>query len=263
MNHMELELEGKVAAITGGSEGIGKAIAMRLAQAGAKVAICARRPDVLEQAAADIRGKTGGEVLAVVADVTAYSDLENFIQSTVQLYGGIDILVNNAGRSSAAKFDTVPDDEWDYDMRLKLFSAIKCCQLAIPYLRRAGGGRIVNITTPGGKQPPAGSVPTSVSRAAGIALTKALSKDYAGDNICVNTVCVGSIRSAQGRSAWERAGKPGTLEEHFAKAGASIPLGRIGEAEEVADLVAFLVSARAGFITGTSINIDGGVSAGV
>ena len=105
MNHMELELEGKVAAITGGSEGIGKAIAMRLAQAGAKVAICARRPDVLEQAAADIRGKTGGEVLEIVADVTAYSDLENFIQSTVQRYGELDIMVNNAGRSSAHKFE--------------------------------------------------------------------------------------------------------------------------------------------------------------
>ena len=263
MTHMDLELEGKIAAITGGSEGIGRAITMRLVQAGARVAICARRPDVLEQAATDIRAKTGGEILAVVADVTSYADLENFIQSTVQRYGGLDIMVNNAGRSSAHKFDTVPDEEWDYDMRLKFFSAVKCCQLALPYLRQSSAGRIVNITTPGGKQPTAGSVPTSVSRAAGIALTKALSKDYAGDKICVNTVCVGSIRSAQGRRAWERAGKPGTLEEHFEKAGESIPLGRIGEAEEVADLVAFLASPRAGFITGSSVNIDGGVSAGV
>ena len=130
-------------------------------------------------------------------------------------------------------------------------------------MRRVGGGRIVNITTPGGKAPGPASVPTSVSRAAGIALTKAMSKDYAKEQILVNTVCVGAIKSGQWKRRWREEGGRQPIEDFYRQRGRDIPVGRVGEAEEVADLVAFLVSERAGYITGASINIDGGASATV
>ena len=258
---MDLGLTGKVAVITGGSEGIGKGIAQRLCEEGAKVAICARREDVLEEAAQEIRDATGGEVLAVAADVTIAGTLENFINQTVDKYGKIDILVNNAGKSAGGNFEQVTDAEWYEDLDLKLMGAVRCARLAIPHMRPTGGGRIINITHPGGKQPDAGSVPTSVSRAAGIAMTKALSKELLADKILVNTVCLTSIKSAQGERSWKADGSPGTIEEYWEARGAEHPLGRLGEPTEVGDLVAFLVSDRASYITGTAINIDGGLSA--
>ena len=258
---MDLKLTGRVAVITGGSEGTGKAIAMRLSQCGARVSICARREDVLERAAQEIRDRTGNDVLAVSADVTIPKALEDYILSTVERFGRIDILINNAGRATGAPFEEVTDEDWYEDLNLKLMAAVRCSRLVIPHMRSADGGRIINITHPGGKQPGAGSCPTSVSRAAGIALTKALSKDLLPDKILVNTVCLTSIKTAQGVRGWQAQGSPGTLEEYWEQQGKNHPLGRLGEASEVADLVAFLVSDRAAFITGTAINIDGGLSA--
>jgi NAD(P)-dependent dehydrogenase (short-subunit alcohol dehydrogenase family) len=261
---MELGLEGKVALVTGGSDGIGKAAAHRLAGEGVKVTICARRADVLEEAAADIRASTGGEVTAIPADVTSPDQLASLFDAIIAAHGRIDILVNNAGTSSAGLFEEVTDEVWQADLDLKLFGAIRCSRLAIPHMRAQGGGRIVNITTPGGKAPGPSSVPTSVSRAAGIALTKELSKDYAKDHILVNTVCIGLIKSGQNRRSWERARADRldlTEEQYYAERGNSIPLGRVGEAGEAGDLIAFLVSDRAAYITGTSVNIDGGSSA--
>ncbi len=258
---MELGLTGKVAVITGGSEGIGKGIAMRLCMEGAKVAICARREIVLADAAAEICAQTGGEVLAISADVTVPETLTNFIEQTVSDFGKIDILVNNAGRSAGGEFEKTSDETWYADLDLKLMGAVRCTRLVIPYMKANGNGRIINITHPGGKQPGAGSCPTSVSRAAGIALTKALSKELLPHKILVNTVCLTSIKSAQGERAWKAAGSPGTIEEYWQARGTEHPLGRLGEPDEVGDLVAFLVSERASFITGTAINIDGGLSA--
>lgn len=258
---MDLNLTGKVAVITGGSEGTGKAIAMRLSECGVRVSICARRDAVLQQAAQEIGENTGQDVLAVSADVTVPEALEDFVRKTVERFGRIDILVNNAGRATGAPFEELTDDDWYEDLNLKLMAAVRCSRLVIPHLRMAGGGRIVNITHPGGKQPGAGTCPTSVSRAAGIALTKALSKDLLPDKILVNTVCLTSIKTAQGVRGWQAHGSPGTLEEYWERQGKTHPLGRLGESAEVADLVAFLVSDRAAFITGTAINIDGGISA--
>ena len=257
---MELGLTGKVAVITGGSEGIGKGIALRLSEEGAKVAVCARREDVLQQAADEIRNQTGNDVLAVSADVTQLETVENFINQTVQHFGRIDILVNNAGRSAGGDFETMTDQEWYDDLDLKLMGAVRCARLAIPHLKAAGGGRIINITHPGGKQPSAGSCPTSVSRAAGIAMTKALSKELMAHNILVNTVCLTSIKSAQGERAWKASGSSETLEEYWEARAREHPLGRLGEPTEVGSLIAFLVSEQAAFITGTAINIDGGLS---
>jgi 3-oxoacyl-[acyl-carrier protein] reductase len=259
---MELGLTGKTVLITGGSEGIGRATAEELAREGARVAICARRADVLEQAASEIRAASGGEVLAVPADVRKAADIERCIATVTAKLGPITLLVNNAGTSAAASFELIDDEAWGADLDLKLLAAVRTSRLVIPGMRAAGGGRIINITNIGAKQPGANSLPTSVSRAAGIALTKAMSKEFARDNILVNTVCIGLIKSAQiRRAALSR--NPGVTspEEGFARMGAGIPIGRVGEASEVAGLIAFLLSDRGSYITGVAINVDGGTSA--
>lgn len=260
---MDMGLTGKVALVTGGSDGIGKGTATSLCAEGARVVICARRQDVLDSAAADIRAQTGGDVTPMVADVTDQAAVDALFDAIAEKYGRLDILVNNAGTSAANLFENVTDEVWRYDIELKLFGAIRCSQRAIPMMKAQGGGRIVNITTPGGKAPTANSVPTSVSRAAGIALTKEMSKDYAADNILVNTVCIGLIKAGQHERRWEAAkdGNPGlTLEAYYEEMGKRVPVGRVGEAREAGDLVAFLVSERASYITGVAVNIDGGTS---
>ena len=257
---MDLGLSGKVAVITGGSEGIGKGIALRFLEEGAKVAICARRDDVLRQAAEELSALTSGDVLAVSADVTKPETLTSFINRVVEHFGRIDILVNNAGRSATSSFDELTDDDWYADLDLKLMGAVRCARLVIPQMKLTGGGRIINITHPGGKQPGAASYPTSVSRAAGIAMTKALSKELLPYNILVNTVCLTSIKSAQGERAWKAEGSRSTLEEYWIERGKENPLGRLGEPSDAGALVAFLASDCASFITGTAINLDGGLS---
>ena len=251
----DLGLGGKVAIITGGSEGLGRAAAQKLAAEGARVAICARRPDVLERAAEGIR-KAGGQVLARSVDVSKADQIEKFVGEVVSEWGGVDILVNNAGTSAAASFEAVDDAAWIHDLELKLFSAVRLCRLCIPLMKKRGGGRIINVTNLGAKAPSAGGLPTSVSRAAGINLTKSLSKEYAPDKILVNTICIGLVKSGQ----WERRAK-GDLDAFYKDVAKRVPIGRVGEAEEFADLVAFLVSERAAFISGTAINFDGGMSA--
>jgi NAD(P)-dependent dehydrogenase (short-subunit alcohol dehydrogenase family) len=254
---MELGLEGKVALITGGSEGIGKATALRLALEGAKVAICARRPDVLERAGMEIRA-TGAEVFTSAADVTSAEDVARFVAQVVERFSRLDIVINNAGTANAMRFEAASDALWQADLDLKLHAAIRTIRAALPHLKRAGG-RIINITTPAGKHPAAGSLPTSVSRAAGIALTKALSKELAEHRILVNTVCVGLIKSAQQERAADRHAL--SPEQYYAELGKGVPLGRVGAAEEVANVIAFLASDAASYVTGTSINVDGGSSA--
>ncbi|MEZ4705827.1 MAG: SDR family oxidoreductase [Caldilineaceae bacterium] len=261
---MDLGLTNKVAIITGGSEGIGKAAALSMAAEGAKVVICARRPDVLEAAADEIRTATGGEVLAVPTDVTQPAQIKNLFEKTMAAFGRVDILVNNAGTSAAHPFEEATTEIWRTDLELKLFGAIHCARAALSYMKAQGGGRIINLTTPGGKAPGPRSVPTSVSRAAGIALTKELSKEYAAHNILVNTVCIGLIKSGQHEKRWAQANAADpnvTLESWYDNMGQSVPLGRVGEAREAGDLIAFLASERASFITGTAVNVDGGSSA--
>ena len=258
---MELGLNGKVAAITGGSEGIGLATALGLAAEGASVGICARRQEPLERAAAMIRGAGGADVLAVPADMTLPGEPERFIAEVVRRFGRLDILVNNAGREAVGPFEDTDDAAWQGDLNLKLFGAIRSIRAAIPHMRTSGGGRIINMTHVGAKQPRARSVPTSVTRAAGIALTKALSKELAANGILVNTVCLGIIWSSQ----WERKrmamAAPISQQEYERQlvVERDIPLGRLGKSEEIAGLIVFLASGQAAYITGASINIDGGL----
>ena len=252
---LDLGLGGKVAIITGGSEGLGRAAAQKLAAEGARVAICARRPDVLERAAEGIR-KGGGQVLARSVDVSKADQIDKFVGEVMSEWGGVDILLNNAGTSAAASFEAVDDAAWIHDLELKLFSAVRLCRLCIPLMKKRGGGRIINVTNLGAKTPSARGLPTSVSRAAGINLTKSLANEYAADKILVNTICIGLVKSAQ----WERRAK-GDLDAFYKDTAKRVPIGRMGEAEEFGDLVAFLVSERAAFITGTAINFDGGMAA--
>jgi len=254
---LELGLKGKIAVVTGGSDGIGRATALRLAQEGADVAVCARRQEPLDQTAAELR-KAGAQVLAVSADMSKKADIDRFIKAVIERFGRIDILVNNAGTSARGKFLEIEDDAWSADLELKVFGAIRCTRLVVPYMKKQGGGRIINITISSAKQPGAESYPTSVSRAAGLALTKALSKEYAASNILVNTVCIGKIKSGQHVRRYTRDGV--NAEDYYRQTAKDIPLGRVGEAEEVANVIAFLASDAASYVTGTSVNLDGGMS---
>ena len=254
---MDLGLKGKVAVVTGGSEGIGKATALRLAEEGAHVAICARRKEPLDDVAADIQ-KFGVQALAVPADMSKAADVDRFMKAVIDRFGRVDILVNNAGTSKRGAFLELTDEEWAADLELKVFGAIRCTRLAVPHMKKNGGGRIVNITISSAKQPGAQSYPTSVSRAAGLAITKALSKEFAANNILVNTVCIGRIKSGQHERRYKREGK--SAEQYYAESSKDIPMGRVGEAEEVANVIAFLVSDAASYVTGSSINLDGGIS---
>ena len=260
---MDLGLKGKVAIVTGGSEGIGRATAQSLGREGAAVVVCARRADVLERAAQDIAEATGANIVAVQADVRNTLDVERVVQTAVDRFGHLDILVNNAGTSAAAPFESVTLEAWQADLDLKLFGAIRAMRAAVPHLRQAGGGSIVNVLNLGAKQPGPRSVPTSVSRAAGMALMKALSKELAADNIRVNGVNIGLIKSGQHERRWHSEGARGTLEDFYVENArrSGIPLGRVGEAHEVGDLIAFLCSSRGTYISGVSINMDGGLSA--
>ncbi|WP_059044275.1 SDR family NAD(P)-dependent oxidoreductase [Paenibacillus rubinfantis] len=258
---MDLGLQGKRAIITGGSKGIGLATALTLASEGAQVALVARNEGALREAAEAIRAKTGVEALVLVADVASGEAARRAVEQAAEHFGGLDILVNNAGTSAAAPFEKVEAEAWGADLDLKLLGAVNFSRAALPHLREAGGGAILNVTAIGGKAPGASSLPTSVSRAAGLALTKAMSKDLAADRIRVNAVCIGLVRSDQIERKWRQAASELTWEQFATDPRHGIPLGRIGQTEEAAKVITFLVSEAASYVTGTAVNIDGGASA--
>ncbi len=251
----DLGLKDKVILITGGSDGLGYASAELLSYEEAHVVICGRRGDYLNEKAKIITEKTGNEVIPIKADVSIAEDCKKLVEETIARFKKIDVLVNNAGASAAALFEDVTDRNWEDDINLKLMSTIRMCRLAIPYMKSNNGGVIINATIGGGKAPNAGSLPTTVTRAAGINLTKSLANQYAKDQIRVNTICIGLIKSAQ----WERRAGSGSIEDFYNELSKKVPMGMVGEEIDYANLVAFLSSKRSSYITGTAINLDGGL----
>ena len=258
---MDLELAGKSVLITGGTDGLGLALAQHLAAEGASVAVCGRDQERLRAAEASVQD-AGGDVLAVRADVSSADDIEAFVDASVGRWGRIDGVVHNAGRSAAGTIQSIDDAAWDADLQLKLMGAVRLTRLALPLLRASHGAVLFTLAM-GAKAPGGGSEPSSVSRAAGMALMKALSKELAPDGIRVNAVLIGLIESGQWVRAAESSGA--SLDEFYEKFAhdAGIPLGRFGRAAEFADLAAYLLSARASYLTGTAINLDGGLSPAV
>jgi 3-oxoacyl-[acyl-carrier protein] reductase len=256
---MQITMKDRVAVVTGGSKGIGIAVARRFAESGAKVAILARGAADLK-AARERLAKDGLQVLDYVCDVSKALDISATYERIVKDHGKVDILVNNAGTSRAMPFETVTDEIWQEDLDLKLFAAIRLSRLVWPGMKARKWGRIINVLNTYAKAPAAASAPTSVSRAAGMALTKVMAGEGGEHNILVNAMLVGLIVSDQ----WVKrhaATAPGTDFEAFTKKLAKgVPLGRMGTAEEFANLACFLASEQGSYITGTAINVDGGRS---
>ena len=252
---MDIRLTGRKALITGGSKGLGLAIARTFAEAGADVAIMARRQGPLDEAAAMIGSRPGQRVLAIACDVRGAADIAAGFAKVTEAFGHIDILVNNAGTSNANPFESVTDAQWQEDIDLKLFAAIRLVRLAWPQMKQQKWGRVINVLNIGAKAPRAASAPTSVTRAAGMALTKVLAGEGAPHGILVNALLVGFIESDQ----WvQRAGKAGVpVADFLANMGKEIPMGRVGTAQEFANAACFLASDAASYITGTAINVDG------
>ncbi|HEV8438924.1 MAG TPA: SDR family NAD(P)-dependent oxidoreductase [Methylomirabilota bacterium] len=257
---MDLHLGGKVALVTGGSEGIGKGIARALAREGCDVAICARRKDVLEAAAAAIRAECGRKVLAVPADLTRREDAENFVNAAAQDLGRIDILVNNAGSAPGGILEALDEAAWMQGLELKFMGYVRCLKAALPIMKRQGGGRVVNLIGNDGVKESYWEIVPGACNAAGQNLTKALAGQYGKFNISFVAVNPGPVRTERWAGLVAAMARDMKLphEEADRLAPRSIPLGRIAEVEEVANLVAYLASPLAHFVNGTMIEIDGG-----
>jgi len=255
---MEVSLKGRSAIVTGGSKGIGSAIAKRFAADGADVVICSRGREALDKAVAEIKAQAKGRVIGVAGDVAVPADIARIYDEAVKAFGKVDIVVNNAGTSRNLAFEDLTDEIWREDMDQKVFAAIRMTRVAWKGMKERKWGRVINVLNIGSKAPRAGSAPTTISRAAGAALTKVLSHEGAPHNILVNAMLVGFIESNQ---HVVRAAKEGIeLSEYINRRIKDIPLKRIGKAEEFANLACFLVSDQASYITGTAINVDGGHS---
>jgi 3-oxoacyl-[acyl-carrier protein] reductase len=255
---MQISLEGRAAIVTGGSKGIGLAVATRFAASGADVAILARGRAALDQAEQTMVRVARGRVAAITCDVSQAEDIRRGYEQVMALFGRVDILVNNAGTSRTGAFAELTDAVWQEDFDLKLFAAIRLTRLVWPRMVERRWGRVINVLNIGAKAPRPASAPTAVTRAAGMALTKVLAGEGAPHNVLVNAMLVGQIESDQWRRRADAAGRP--LRALLDELGKDIPLGRVGRAEEFANLACFLASDAASYITGTAINVDGGRS---
>jgi 3-oxoacyl-[acyl-carrier protein] reductase len=257
---MDIQLDGRSAVITGGSKGLGLAMAQRFAASGADVAILARTPETLAEAKEKIRAGAKGKVVTVSCDVSKAPDVRRAYDQVMSELGKIDIFVNNAGQATRGPSEELTDEIWQADLDLKLFAQIRFCRLIFPQMKQRRWGRIIAVLNIGAKAPGADSAPTSVSRAAQMAFTKALSMEGAPYNVLANSLHVGVIVSDQIVRRHRREGANVSLEDFVAQAGRGVPLGRMGRAEEFANVACFLASDAASYVTGCAINVDGGRS---
>ncbi len=257
---MDLGLNGKVAVVTASSRGLGKAVALKLAQEGANVVICARNKIILKEAEAEIKNVTQSQVLAIQTDVTRHSDVKELIRKTIDTFGKIDILVTNAGGPPAGTFLDFSIEDWKNAIELNLMSTIYLTHEVIPHMLKQQYGRIVMITSVSVKQPLDNLILSNVARAGVVALAKSLSNEFGDKNILVNVVAPGYTMTERLKALAEKiAQKEGITEQDvIARWEAQNALKRIGTPEEFANVVVFLVSDRASYITGTTLAIDGG-----
>jgi 3-oxoacyl-[acyl-carrier protein] reductase len=255
---MDLGLRGQTALVAAASRGLGKAVAAAFVAEGAHVAICGRKRDTVQAAAAEL----GSDVLAITADITKTEDVEHFVRAAADRFGRIDILVNNAGGPPVGAFVELTDEQWWQAIGLNLMSAVRLTREVIPHMRRQGGGRILNITSYVVKQPLPNLVLSNAIRLAVVGLGKTLAMELGPDNILVNTVCPGPIGTERLHELTRTFASRQNVSVQDAERRMwtdQVPLGRLGRPEEFASAVVFLASPRASFITGTAIQIDGGL----
>jgi NAD(P)-dependent dehydrogenase (short-subunit alcohol dehydrogenase family) len=257
---MDLKLTGKTALVTGGSQGIGQAIAMSLAAQGVDVAICSRTKAALEKVAADITKQTGRKAIAIVADLTKAADAENFVRQAHEALGHVDILVNNAGSAPGGVIEHLTEADWELALQLKFMGYVRCLRYALPIMVKQGHGRVVNLIGNDGVKPSYWEIAPGAANAAGQNLTKSLAGQYGKDGISFVAVNPGPVRTERWSGLVGAMARDMKLsyEEADKLAPASIPMGRIAESQEVADLVTMLASPLMHYVTGTMIEVDGG-----
>jgi 3-oxoacyl-[acyl-carrier protein] reductase len=258
---MDLGLKDRAAIVTGASQGIGKAIALSLSQEGAKVTICARNKDALTKTAKEIEAQTNSEVLPVKADVTKHEEVEALISAAYSRFKRVDILVNNSGGPPSTAFEETSDQHWHDTYNLLFMSIVHACRAVIPHMRKAQWGRIINMTSFVAKQPAEKLILSNAIRAGIFGLSKSLSNELAPHGILVNAVCPGwTLTKRVENLAKSRAETQNETPEKIIRRWESqIPLRRMAQPHEIADLVVFLASDRASYVTGTVIQVDGGV----
>jgi 3-oxoacyl-[acyl-carrier protein] reductase len=257
---MDLGLAGRVAVVQAASRGLGRAIALELAREGARVALCARGRDALERTARELRATTGAELFAAPADVSRPTERAAFFDAVERTLGPPAILVCNAGGPPPGAFEATTPEAWQQALATNLLSAVESCRRVLPAMRAARWGRIVLVTSLAVKQPLPGLMLSNAARAGATGFAKSLANEVAADGVTVNCVCPGTHRTDRIRALLDAGPEPGGRARLERELLASIPLGRMGEPEELAAAVAFLCSARASFVTGISLAVDGGAS---
>jgi NAD(P)-dependent dehydrogenase (short-subunit alcohol dehydrogenase family) len=262
---MDLGLNGKTALVSGGSKGIGRAIADGLAREGARVAITARTAKDLDAAAADIRAKTGTDVVTIAGDLSRLDEVNRVVATARERLGRLDILVNNAGAIRGGDFLKIPDEQWAGDWSLKILGYVRMARAVLPLMQQQGGGRILNIVGAAARNPTPGYLPGGIANAGLINFTKGLADLGAPSNVLVNAISPAATATERWESLQAQQAKTTgkTIDQVRAEAFAAYPLKRIATSEDVADLACYLVSERAAFLTGICITVDGGATRGV